>query len=337
MAAFVVLGGQAMMWRERTPGANDYEGPHILDSAPMLPNIDAGLRPDGSWQVAGLGMKLAAAAGGQTRNIVTATVDPAAPKAPRWTSIGGPDLDSPERRRGVGQPAVVCLPDGRIQILVRTYDKTLAGRLRQADGSWSDWKSLGGNDFQDGLATVLRPDGSIAVFAAGEDGVRKWMVAPGESVNVDLAAGSPPAGPLTATLLKSGSSACVARVEDAEAVMLYLISGEGLLDLTSGKLIEGVSGPGPVPVAPLDDQDSLMLAWRDDSGGVAAAAWQQPGAVTRFELGAAFQIANSPAVAVDAKGRAVIAVVDTAGALRTVAQTATGPKAPFGAWTEYVA
>lgn len=90
-----------------------------------------------------------------------AAPEPAAPRAPRWESLGG------KVERGL---AVSRNQDGRLEVLVRGTDGRLYHRFQTApNNGWTrDWESLGGEIL--GRIVVLKNhDDRIAVFARGSD------------------------------------------------------------------------------------------------------------------------------------------------------------------------
>ncbi|MFF6845724.1 PIG-L family deacetylase [Streptomyces antimycoticus] len=218
LVAYGVLGAQAVRWRETAPGSGRFGAPLGLGGGPLAPAL-AAVRDSAGRQVL-FGLRFAALGGqgaADLREIVV--LEQRRPDGPfrAWTRLGTPET-STEHGRRVGCPAAVATPDGRVHLFVRTADKGLATRVRDASGRWSPWQRLGGAEVQDGLTALLDAEGRVHVLAAGRDTVHHWAQEwAGGPVALRPSAGLPRPGgdPLGAAVAPDGSLALVYRTPAA--------------------------------------------------------------------------------------------------------------------------
>ncbi|MEW2521337.1 glycoside hydrolase family 27 protein [Actinacidiphila alni] len=79
-----------------------------------------------------------------------------------WTSIGAPDGFAL-----YGRPSAVTDAADRTHVAVRTADDAVWTRVRGADGTWSDWSSLGGT--VSGAPTLIAAGGTVRLLARASD------------------------------------------------------------------------------------------------------------------------------------------------------------------------
>ncbi|WP_062009964.1 PIG-L family deacetylase [Streptomyces hygroscopicus] len=218
LVAYGVLGTQAVRWRETAPGSGRFGAPLGLGGGPLAPALTA-VRDSAGRQVL-IALRFAALAGqglADQREIVV--LEQRGPDGPfrAWTGLGTPET-STEHGRRVGCPAAVATADGRVHLFVRTADKGLATRVRDADGHWGPWQRLGGAEIQDGLTALLDAEGRVHVFASGRDTVHHWaQERTGGPVALLPPAGLPGPGgdPLGAAVAPDGGLALVYRTPAA--------------------------------------------------------------------------------------------------------------------------
>ncbi|MER0447676.1 PIG-L family deacetylase [Streptomyces sp. Edi4] len=170
--AYGVLGLRAVRWKR---GADDSWGaPEDLGGSPLAPVLGGATLPDGRQLLFALRFSsLQGRAGANTREIVL--LEQAAPegKFGAWKGLGNPERGDARGRR-IGPPLAVTAPGGRVHLFVRNADRGVSTRVREADGTWSRWRDLGGGDVQEGLSAVVDGRGRVHVFAAGADTVHHW-------------------------------------------------------------------------------------------------------------------------------------------------------------------
>ncbi|MEU5028307.1 PIG-L family deacetylase [Streptomyces milbemycinicus] len=174
LVAYGALGAQAVRWRETAPGSGRFGAPQGLGGGPLAPALTAVRDARGRHVLIALRFSALDGQGGaNTRELVA--LEQRTPGGPfrAWTGLGTPDSD-PEHGRRVGCPAAVATPDGRVHLFVRTADKGLATRIRDANGAWGPWQRLDGGEIQDGLTVLLDRQARVHVVAAGRDTVHHW-------------------------------------------------------------------------------------------------------------------------------------------------------------------
>lgn len=170
--AYGVLGLRAVRWRESGPGV--WDAPEDLGGGPLAPVLGSAATRDGRRLLFGLRFAALAGHDGANRREVV-LLEQSAPGGPfrAWRGLGNPERQ-PDRGRRIGVPVAVTAPDGRVHLFVRNADKGLSGRVRETDGTWGDWRDLGGAGIQDGLSAVVDGDGLVHVFGAGRETVHHW-------------------------------------------------------------------------------------------------------------------------------------------------------------------
>ncbi|MEV6724571.1 PIG-L family deacetylase [Streptomyces xanthochromogenes] len=176
--AYGVLGLRAVRW-SRKPD-DGWGAPEDLGGSPLAPVLGGATLADGRQLLFALRFSsLRGRAGANTREIVT--LEQASPegKFGAWKGLGNPERGD-DRGRRIGPPTAVAAPDGRVHLFVRNADRGISSRIREADGSWTPWRDLGGESVQEGLSAVVDGRGRVHVFAAGADTVHHWsQSAPG--------------------------------------------------------------------------------------------------------------------------------------------------------------
>ncbi|MFI1854621.1 PIG-L family deacetylase [Streptomyces sp. NPDC020480] len=192
VVAYGVLGAQAVRWRETAPGSGRFGAPRGLGGGPLAPALCAVRDSRGREVLIALRFSALDGQGGaNTRELVALEQHTPGGQFRAWTGLGTPEGD-PERGRRVGCPTAVATPDGQVHLFVRTADKGLATRVRDAAGRWGPWERLGGAEIQDGLTVLLDQQARVHVVAAGRDTVHHWAQdRPGGPVALRPLAGLP--------------------------------------------------------------------------------------------------------------------------------------------------
>ncbi|MFI0735842.1 PIG-L family deacetylase [Streptomyces sp. NPDC021225] len=276
VVAYGVLGAQAVRWRETAPGSGRFGPPRGLGGGPLAPALCAVRDSRGREVLIALRFSALDGQGGaNTRELVALEQHTPGGQFRAWTGLGTPEGD-PERGRRVGCPTAVATPDGRVHLFVRTADKGLATRVRDAAGRWGPWERLGGAEIQDGLTVLLDQQARVHVVAAGRDTVHHWAQdRPGGPVALRPLAGLPlPGVQPGAVPAPDGSIALVYR---SPADPVPYLHGNGA-DLP----LRQFEGYGPVTAHALATsggrQGPLLLLGRGLDGEVQVQYGTSPGA-----------------------------------------------------------
>ncbi|MFI1331449.1 PIG-L family deacetylase [Streptomyces sp. NPDC020845] len=279
LVAYGALGAQAVRWRETAPGSGRFGAPQGLGGGPLAPALCAVRDARGRHVLVALRFSALDGQGGaNTRELVA--LEQRTPGGPfrAWTGLGTPDSD-PEHGRRVGCPAAVATPDGRVHLFVRTADKGLATRIRDANGAWGPWQRLDGGEIQDGLTVLLDRQARVHVVAAGRDTVHHWAQdRPDGPVALRPLAGLPRPGEQPGAVPSpDGSIALVYRPPAGAVPYLHDLHGAG----TSVPL-RHFEGYGPVTAHALaasgGRQGPLLLLSRDLNGEVQVQYGTKPAA-----------------------------------------------------------
>ncbi|MEV6394220.1 PIG-L family deacetylase [Streptomyces sp. NPDC051907] len=180
-AAYGVLGLRAVRWQETARDSGRWGDPEDLGGGPLAPALGAAALADGRQLLFGLRFAAVSGHGGANeREIVL--LEQRSPGGPflAWQGLGNPERGA-DRGRRIGVPVAVAAPDGRVHLFVRNADKRVSTRVRAADGRWSGWQDLAGEEIQDGLTTLVDGAGRVHLFAAGHTAVHHWtQSAPGQ-------------------------------------------------------------------------------------------------------------------------------------------------------------
>ncbi|WP_084477347.1 PIG-L family deacetylase [Actinokineospora enzanensis] len=203
LAAFAVLSGHLVAWRQGTDGEFG-RGEVLTTPWRLLPGLTVGRNADHRLQV------LARRA--DTHEIVTTwQVEVNGGFSGEWASLGNPNAGTGNEAQ-VGAPVAVLGPDGLQRVAVKNGDGGISVLTQQeADGAWgTDWTDIGaGTGVQDPVALAVDRTDGVNVFAYSiDDGVgsiRHWRAAPGEGYTAQpQLAGYEPAGPPAVAHSKDG-------------------------------------------------------------------------------------------------------------------------------------
>ncbi|PHQ51340.1 PIG-L family deacetylase [Streptomyces cinnamoneus] len=274
LEAYGVLGMQAVRWQETSAGSGRWGAPQNLGGGPLAPALASVKDAKGRRLLFALRFsELEGQGRGDAREIVVLEQRTPGGSFRAWTGLGNPEHRS-ERGRRVGVPAAIATPDGRVHLFVRNAGKGLSSRVREADGSWGRWRSLHGQEIQEGLTVALDERRRVHVFGAGRDTVHHWgQEAPGEPVRHMPLKGLPGPGgdPLGAALGPDGALTVVYRRPATDEPVAYrLTGGTGTERATAGGL-RGFGGYGALTACVLPRRgrkDALMIMGRAINGQI---------------------------------------------------------------------
>ncbi|WP_240003172.1 hypothetical protein [Streptomyces cinnamoneus] len=262
-----------------------------------------------------------------------------------WRSVGTPYGQDWQRADQIGVPTAVRDSVG-LHLLVRNAGGGVCGRRQDARGIWGPWTDMKGSHLLDTVSGATTADGRIELFGPASEFVLRWrQEEPGGPLRRVL---NTPAKPLTgtATSFPTGDGRVAHVWRDAtDSVLQHLSpaaptgpgSEEGAEAAAPTALVSlGGDGTGPVAAlrTTLDGHPSTVLAQRSGSGLPAVtaypdgedvptdAAWSQTGE----------ECAGAPALALDAQGRVVLAVIATDGTLRVARQRTAEAGLALGPW-----
>ncbi|PZG23432.1 hypothetical protein C1I95_03205 [Micromonospora craterilacus] len=318
LSAFAVRGGQVVHWGEGRPG--ELTRGRLVPGRKLLPHVDVLPTADGGWRLFAVRQRLTADPEEHGRDLWTVLLPSSGDyRKVRWESLGNPDAHSaPAQRRHIGMPQAVSVSDGRLLVFARNAGKGLSARLY--DGSiWTSWKDLGGQDVQDGLTAVALDNESVEVFAAGRQGVARWLVsAAGLTAEFSMLPTEAPAGPPTVVQIPDGSRMLFCRCRDSASGVSFRTDDGQVWDPSSLVDLGGHGGPGPIAARYVPDAGGVLVAVRDDASATSL-TWVRPdGRVAGPWFREPTTIAGSHTVAVDSTGRPLVLAITASGGLLTM-------------------
>ncbi|WP_121711804.1 hypothetical protein [Streptomyces sp. E5N91] len=316
LTAYARTDDGLLRWTETRPGGPAWEGPDFFP-VPHLTHLSVVQGAD--TYVHFLGRRADAGRGVQpATDIVHAIQYQTGRPVTEWRSLGNPHAD-PEKAARLGAPAVAVSASGRVHVFVRNAGGGVMLRREASGGKWERWHDLRGSGVHDGLAALAHTSGRIELLAGAERNAMWWRQhePDGElrrepNMPVRMAPG-------TASVIETGPGRATYYWTDPEA-------GGIVAHRLGGWLVPLGGAPAAEPVtvirAVLGGYDCTVLAHRDAGGQVMLAAcgteneqsgvwWSQTGEHSE----------TAPALAVDALGRVVLAVLGRDGSLRVARQS----------------
>ncbi|MEU6658445.1 hypothetical protein [Streptomyces sp. NPDC046821] len=238
-----------------------------------------------------------------------------------WRSLGNAHKDA-AKAAVFGVPAAAVDSRGTVFVFARNAGGGLMLRREQKDGKWAPWQDLKGSRLADGPIPAATSAGTVEVAVPTQRGVQQWHQSAADG---PLAAGQPMqmhALPGSGTALETAPGRVTYYWTDANM--------SGTVAYRAGAwpvALGGAPGDGAIAAlrAPLDGFDCTVLAQRGAGGtllvGVCGTEGEQNGV---WWSDTTAECVGAPALALDAYGRVVVAVLGPDGAPR-VARQEQGP------------
>ncbi|WP_274563360.1 hypothetical protein [Streptomyces spiramyceticus] len=323
LSAYAPTDGGLLRWTEIRPGGPEWSGPDFFP-APGIEHLTLAQGPDGYVHFIGRRRK------GKAVDIVHAIQYQTGRPLTVWHTLGNPYKEA-DRGLKIGIPAATVNTAGSVHVFVRNAGLGVQMRRQAANGKWEGWKDLRGSKVQDGPAAVATATGKVEVLAPAAGRTLRWtQEKPGGELTL---AEDIPLTPAVRT---------VVGLETAEDRITYYWNeagaDAGITAHRPGQATVALSGtPADSPAAALRTEigghDCTVLAHRGADGRPVLAA-----CVTEAEGDGVWWTATgdeclgAPALAVDATGRVVLAVIGTDGGLHVARQKPEDGLA-LGAWT----
>ncbi|MEV5699096.1 hypothetical protein AB0L55_16580 [Streptomyces anthocyanicus] len=336
--AFGVLAGRLAFWTETAPASGEWKGPYVLGDGWLASTLAVAGLPGGPAELVGLRRQVVAG-GTVTADVVHTVQDADGNGFSGWHSLENPDWSQADgrRQREVGVPSAAVDGAGRLHVFVRDFDQGISHRGRDTDGNWTPWTGIGGNLVQDAGTTLTTSRGTVELYVPGKNSVWRWHQAePGGSFLLDdtLRTGRPATGGITAVDSGDERTCLYFREAGTQQVMAYRQHADGRWP-GSGAGVGGHGGTGAVAAlwAPERGAREAFLAHRGSSGRLvvslpdrdkdhSGAHWHESGET----------FAYAPAMAYDAQGALVVAVVGVDGRLHVRRQLSPSVSSPLGPW-----
>ncbi|MFF1451046.1 hypothetical protein ACFVYF_23350 [Streptomyces sp. NPDC058274] len=336
--AFGVLAGRLAFWTETGPASGEWKGPFVLGEGWLTPTLAVTGRPGGPAELLGL-RRQSVVGGGVTVDVVHTVQDPDGNGFSGWQSLENPDWAQGDgrRQREVGVPSAAVDAAGRLYVFVRNFEQGMGLRRRETDGSWAPWESLGGTFVQDAGQALTTENGTVELYVPGKNSVWRWhQTEQGSPFVLDdsLKTGRPATGGVTAVDSGGGRTCLYFREAGTQQVMAYRQHADGRWP-GSGAGLGGQGGTGAVAAlwAPERGAREAFLAHRGSAGRLVVSLPDRDKNVSGTHWRASGEMfTHAPAMAYDASGAVVVAVIGMDGRLHVRRQLSPLVGSPLGPW-----
>ncbi len=336
--AFAVLAGRLAFWTETGPASGEWKGPYVLGDGWLTPTLAVTGLPGGPAELVGL-RRQTVVGSGVTVDVVHTVQDPNGNGFSGWQTLENPDWvhGDGRRQREAGVPSAAVDAAGRLHVFVRNFDQGISLRRREADGSWRPWEDLGGSFVQDAGMAITTERGTVELYVPGKNSVWRWYQnEPGGPFLIDdrLKTGRPATGGITAVDSGEGRVCLYYRQAGTQQVMAYRQHPDGSWP-GSGAGLGGHGGTGAVAalwasergareinLAHRGSRGRLVVSLPDRDRDVSGTHWHESGEM----------FTHAPALAYDAAGAVVVAVIGTDGRLHVRRQLRPSVGAALGPW-----
>lgn len=316
LSAYVPAEGGLLRWTETRAGGPDWDRP-VLVAVPHLTHLS--VTQDANGYVHFVGRREQGKADGRrVVDVVYAIQYQSGRAVSQWRSLGNPHKDAESAAR-LGRPVVVVTAAGMVHIFVRNADGGLTLRREQSDGKWRGWEDRNDSGIEGSLAAIALSSGRMELFATTDGGTLHW--------SQKQAGGALGAGYPSSLAVVRDSVAVLETGPDRPTYYWTDPAGHGVVAYRAGGwpvALGGAPGEGSHAAtrAFLDGYDCTVLAHKGVDGTAVVGV-----GVTENEANGVWwsdtgvRCLTTPALAQDAFGRVVVAVVGEDGEPRAARQT----------------
>ncbi|MFH8289636.1 hypothetical protein [Streptomyces sp. NPDC018059] len=330
LSAYARAEGGLLRWTESRAGGPEWDGPDFFE-APDLTYLTLAQGADGYVHFVGR-RERRDEKGEAVVDLVHSVQYQSGRPLMDWRSLGNPHTKLVERAPRLGAPAAAVDAAGTVHVFVRDAVNSVRMRREGKGGKWEGWKDFKVREALDGIAALATSTGRVEVHAPGAEATLRWAQEKqgGELTRADDIPLAPAPG--SGTALETAPDRLTYYAADA--------LGSGVLahrPALGGPAIPLGGAPGTGPVAALrtaiDGHDCTVLAHRTAAGRPELAAFPTEDEEAGLWWAATGEpCLGAPALALDARGRVVMAAIGLDGTLRLARQKAE-PGLALEAWT----
>ncbi|MFE0626355.1 hypothetical protein ACFW3D_05225 [Streptomyces sp. NPDC058864] len=316
LTAYAPCRDGLLRWTQTVAGGDGWTGPDVL-AAPGLTHLSVAQGGDGFVHFVGR-RELPCADGRVAVDVGYAVQYQTGRPLTEWVSVGNPHPE-PERARCLGAPAAAVDASGVVHVFVRAADGGVMLRREGGGGKWEAWKDLRGRGVHDGLAPVVSPAGALELLAPAATSALHWIQAEAGGElrrSLDMRPAPVP-----------GSVAALATAPDRLTYLWTDAAGSGLVAHRQGDWVVPLGGSpaadaaNAVLRAVLDGQDCMVVTHRGLNGNAMVGVCRtEAEASGMWWVDTGVPCLGTPAMAADALGRVVLAVLGPDGVLRVTRQ-----------------
>ncbi|OKK17732.1 hypothetical protein AMK16_21060 [Streptomyces sp. CB00455] len=335
LTAYASCAEGLVRWTESAPGSDVWHGPDLFPVEGWTGRYTLAQDHNGFvWFAAG--RRRDGAPDG--RDFILAAQYQSGRPLSGWRAVGNPFPAGDESAPAPGAPVVLADAAGSLHYFVTRFGVGVRARSQRADGAWGDWSDHQLRWVRGAVVPLGLPQGRVGFLAPFRGGaVQMGQEKPGGS-------GFGWLGRMEADAVEETYSSCETspgtlthfwRDPVDGGVVACRPQGVGAVTKSGFVSMGGAGGVGPVGVvrAPVNGYDCTVLLQRGAGGHPEIAAYPTEGE----QYGAWWapvgdRCAGLPAIALDARGRVTIAMIDTDGGLCVVRRDPTAEGLAFGSW-----
>ncbi|MER8067520.1 hypothetical protein ABTZ59_04310 [Streptomyces sp. NPDC094034] len=331
LTAYAPTTDAVLRWTETRPGGPDWSGPERLAARGLLPYLSVARSAEGFVHLVGV-RKRPRAEGPADTDLVHAVQYQTGRPLRDWQSLGNPHGKDREKAVDIGLPSAVLDATGSVHLFLRNTNGGLSAKHQSPTGRWQPWGGANAEDtaLTGETAAAVTDHGLIDVLVPAGDTVVRWL-RPKPDAKLERAEDEPDGrveqGTITAWPTGGG-----------RLTHFWRDAGDGTVHAwRPGMRPARLGGPGTGPLAllrtPVDGHDCTILAQRGADGRPHIAAYPTENEAAGLHwTPTGERCSGAPALALDGRGRVILAVIGEDGALRTARQKAE-PGLALEAWT----
>ncbi|MFG2498131.1 hypothetical protein ACGFSB_07895 [Streptomyces sp. NPDC048441] len=323
LTAYARAADGLLRWTETRPGGPEWTDQDFFE-APDLTHLTLAQGADGYVHFVGLRKR------GSEVDVVHSIQYQSGRPLMDWRSLGNPHTKLVERAPHLGAPTAAVDSAGTVHVFVRDAVNSVRLRREGKGGQWEAWKDFKVREVLDGITAVATSTGRVEVFGPASDKTLHWTQ---EKQGAELRrADDIPLHPA------AGSGAALETADDSLTYYAAEARGTGVSAHRPGAAaipLGGTPDTGPTSAVrtTIEGHDCTVLAHRTRTGRPSLAAFpteHEEAGLWWSETGE--PCLGAPSLALDARGRVVLAAIGEDGALHLARQKAE-PGLALEAWT----
>ncbi|WP_367045724.1 hypothetical protein [Streptomyces sp. Je 1-332] len=324
LTAYAAAGEGLLRWTEARPGGPEWSGPEFFE-APDLTHLTLAQGADGYVHFIGLRKR------GTEVDVVHSIQYQSGRPLMDWRSLGNPHTKMVERAPHLGAPTAAVDAAGTVHVFVRDAVNSVRLRREGKGGKWEGWKDFKVREVLDGITALATSAGRIEVFGPAQNKTLHWTQDK-QGADFQRADDIPlPPSPGSGTTLETADDRLTYYATDARGA--GVVAHRGADEDTRPLGGSPAAGHTAAVRATIEGHDCTVLAHRGADGRPVIAAYpteDEKAGIWWSETGE--PCLGSPALALDAQGRVVMAAIGLDGTLRLARQKAESGLA-LEAWT----
>ncbi|MFI5754816.1 hypothetical protein [Streptomyces sp. NPDC051569] len=323
LTAYAPTADGVLRWTETRLGGPDWTGPELFPVRGLLPYLSVAQSAGGFVHLLGMRRRPRAEGPGDT-DLVHAIQFQSGRPLRDWQSLGNPHGNDREKGERIGPPSAVVDTTGSMHLFLRNANGGLSAKNQSPTGRWLPWGGADaeGTALTGEAAAAVTDHGLIDLLVPAQDTVVRWRRERHDAPLRRAGAGDEPAarvapGTITAERTGGGRLTFFWRDPGDHTVRAWRPGTE--------PAVLGGRGSGPLALlrTPVDGHDCTILAHRGPGGRPHIAAYpteDESAGLHWTPTGEA--CVGVPALALDGRGRVVLACTGPDGSLRVARQKA---------------